>query len=56
MDRDFFKGAIAEAKTVRESAIANAKAALEEAFEPKMRSMLATKLEEMEEMDEEEME
>lgn len=53
MDRDFFKGAIAEAKTVRESAIANAKAALEEAFEPKMRSMLATKLEEMEEMDEE---
>jgi len=48
MDRDFFKGAIAEAKTVRESAIANAKAALEEAFEPKMRSMLATKLEEME--------
>ena len=52
MDRDFFKGAIAEAKTVRESAIANAKAALEEAFEPKMRSMLATKLEEME-MDDE---
>jgi hypothetical protein len=53
MDRDFFKSAIAEAKTVRESAIANAKAALEEAFEPKMRSMLAAKLEEMEEMDEE---
>ena len=52
MDRDFFKSAIAEAKTVRESAIANAKAALEEAFEPKMRSMLATKLEEME-MDDE---
>ena len=52
MDRDFFKGAIAEAKTVRESAIANAKAALEEAFEPKMRSMLATKLEEMEMEDE----
>jgi hypothetical protein len=52
MDRDFFKSAIAEAKTVRESAIANAKAALEEAFEPKMRSMLATKLEEMEMEDE----
>ena len=52
MDRDFFKGAIAEAKTVRESAIANAKAALEEAFEPKMRSMLAAKLEEMELEDE----
>ena len=36
--------AIADAKTVRETALANAKIALEEAFTPQLKSMLATKL------------
>ena len=54
MNRNFLKEAIADAKTVKESAIANAKIALEEAFQPQIKSMLAAKLEEMdkEEMDE----
>jgi len=47
MNRDFLKEAIADAKAVKESAIANAKAALEEAFSPQLKSMLASKLEEM---------
>ena len=51
MNRDFLKEAIADAKTVKESAIANAKLALEEAFEPQIKSMLAAKLEEMEKED-----
>jgi hypothetical protein len=41
------KEAIADAKAVKETAIANAKAALEEAFTPHLKSMLAAKLEEM---------
>jgi len=55
MNRDFLKEAIADAKAVKESAIANAKAALEEAFSPQLQAMFAQKLEEMdkEEMDEE---
>jgi spore coat protein CotF len=52
MNRDFLKEAIADAKAVKESAIANAKVALEEAFTPQLRSMLARRLEEMEDMDE----
>ena len=54
MNRNFLKEAIADAKTVKESAIANAKLALEEAFQPQIKSMLAAKLEEMdkEDMDE----
>ena len=51
--RDILKEAIADAKAVKETAIANAKAALEEAFTPQLKSMLAAKLEEME-LDEEE--
>ena len=46
--RDILKEAIADAKTVKDTAIANAKAALEEAFTPQLKSMLAAKLEEME--------
>ena len=48
MNRNFLKEAIADAKTVKESAIANAKIALEEAFAPRIQSMLSAKLEEME--------
>ena len=40
------KEAIADAKAVRETAIANAKLALEEAFTPKLQSMLSKKIEE----------
>ena len=46
------KEAIAEAKTIKETAIANAKAALEEAFTPQLTAMFAEKLNE-EELEEE---
>ena len=52
-NRDLLKEAIADAKTVKETAIANAKAALEESFGPFLREKLAAKLSEMEETDEE---
>ena len=55
MNREFLKEAIADAKAVKESAIANAKAALEESFTPHLKSMLAAKINEMEMEDEEEM-
>jgi len=41
---NILKEAIADAKTVRETAIANAKMALEEAFTPHLKSMLSAKL------------
>lgn len=41
---DLLKNAIADAKAVRATALANAKAALEEAFAPKLQSMLSEKL------------
>jgi hypothetical protein len=50
-NREMLKEAIAEAKAVKEAAIANAKAALEEAFTPQLKSMLSLKLQEMEEED-----
>jgi hypothetical protein len=46
-NKNLFKEAIADAKAVREAALANAKAALEEALTPKLESMLAAKLQEM---------
>lgn len=49
---DLLKEAIADAKAVRETAMANAKLALEEAFTPKLQSMLSAKLQN--EMDHEE--
>lgn len=52
-NRDLLKEAIADAKALKETAIANAKAALEEAFEPRVKEMLSAKLQEMdEELDE----
>lgn len=50
---DLLKQAIADAKAVRATALANAKAALEEAFTPKIQSMLAEKLKQEIEGDEE---
>jgi len=50
--KDLLKEAIADAKAVRETALANAKLALEEAFTPRLQSMISAKL--SEEMDEEE--
>jgi hypothetical protein len=48
------KEAIADAKAVRETAIANAKLALEEAFTPRLQSILSKRIQaEMEEMDDE---
>ena len=44
---ELFKQAIAEAKAVREAAIANAKAALEESITPHIKELLAAKLQEM---------
>ena len=49
-----FKQAIAEAKSVREAAIANAKEALEETLTPHLKDMLAAKLQEMEDSKKEE--
>ena len=51
---DILKEAIADAKAVRETALANAKMALEEAFTPQLKSMLSAKLREDEFGDEEE--
>jgi hypothetical protein len=48
-NKDLFKQAIAEAKTIREAAITNAKEALEESLTPHLKEMLAQKLQEMEE-------
>ena len=51
-NRDLLKEAIADAKAVKETAIANAKAALEESFAPYLKEKLSAKLAEMDEMDE----
>jgi len=59
MKSDLLKEAIADAKAVKETALANAKMALEEAFTPKLQSMLSHKLaeelEDEEEVSEEDM-
>jgi hypothetical protein len=52
-NKDLLKEAIADARAVRETAITNAKLALEEAFTPHLKSMLAAKLDEMDKKDEE---
>jgi Arc/MetJ family transcription regulator len=52
VNRDLLKEAIADAKAVKETAIVNAKAALEEAFTPYLKERLAAKLAEMDDMDE----
>lgn len=46
-NRTMLKEAIADAKTIKETAIANAKAALEESFTPHIKEMLSAKLQEM---------
>ena len=46
MSSDLLKEAIADAKAVRETALENAKMALEEAFTPQLKSMLSAKLKE----------
>jgi len=51
---DLLKEAIADAKAVRETALENAKMALEEAFTPQLKSMLSAKLKEDDMEDEEE--
>jgi hypothetical protein len=48
-NKQLFKEAIADAKAVKEAAIANAKAALEEAFTPYLKEKLAKKLESLDE-------
>mgnify|MGYP003643350633 CR=1 FL=1 len=48
-NRDLLAEAIADAKAVKEVAIANAKAALEEAFTPHLKDMLSQKLNELDE-------
>ena len=51
---DLLREAIADAKAVRETALENAKIALEEAFTPRLQSMLSKKIQsEMEDSDEE---
>jgi hypothetical protein len=48
------KEAIAEAKTIKEVALSNAKIALEEQFHPKLQSMLTAKLNEVDNLDDDE--
>jgi len=48
-NRDLLKEAIADAKAVKETAIANAKAALEESFTPLLKEKFAAKLAQMDE-------
>ena len=50
-NRDLLKEAIADAKAVKETAIANAKAALEEAFTPLMQEKFAKKIAQLDEED-----
>ena len=52
-NKNLLKEAIADAKAVKETAIANAKLALEEAFTPHLKSMLSAKLQEMDADDDE---
>ena len=51
--KDLLSEAIADAKAVKETALANAKLALEEAFTPQLQSMISAKLSEESEEDEE---
>jgi len=53
--RDLLKEAIADAKAVKEMAIANAKVALEESFGSQLKSMISLKLQELDEEDTSEM-
>ena len=55
MSKDLLKEAIADAKAVRETAIANARLALEEAFTPKLQSMLSAKIQEEEELEDQDL-
>jgi hypothetical protein len=48
MNREMLKECIADAKTIRETAIASAKVALEEAFTPQLTAMFAERLNELE--------
>lgn len=54
-NQKLFKDAIADAKVLREVAIANAKTALEESFSPRIQSMFEKRIMEVEEIDEEEL-
>ena len=54
VNRDLLKEAIADAKAVKETAIANAKAALEEAFHGPMQKLFAEKIAQLDEAREEE--
>jgi hypothetical protein len=54
-NRDLLREAIADAKTVKETAIANAKAALTESFTPFLREKLSAKIQEMDGYNDEDM-
>ena len=51
-NREMLAEAIAEAKSVKDMAIQNAKSALEESFTPRLKEMLSAKLQEMEDEEE----
>ena len=51
ISNNFLREAVADAKTVRETALENAKIALQEAFNPRIQSMLSDKLQKEAEMD-----
>jgi hypothetical protein len=51
-----FEEAIADAKTLRDTAVANAKAALEESFAPRISAMFEKRMQDLEESEDDEME
>ena len=51
-NQQLFKDAIADAKTLREVAVANAKAALEESFMPRIQSMFERRVMDADELEE----
>ncbi len=55
-NRELLKEAIADAKSIKEMAIANAKAALEETITPRLKEMLSAKIQEIDEEDSKSME
>ena len=54
-NRELLKEALADAKSLREMAITNAKAALEESFTPQIKSMFSERLQEMEDLEEDDL-
>jgi hypothetical protein len=56
MSKDLLSEAIADAKAIREVALENAKASIAEAFAPQIKSMLSTRLQEEQDLEDDDLE